>query len=144
MKTTVIPMSRGCAIAIAALVAAAASSAQTSQSWDYKSYPRDRQSGQYLKDKFNLSTITVEEKDGKASFRMVTPGRGDPCFSRGELPAEVERSAETTIIVVRPELSGCEPFRYVIKNDGSGGVRMNWRNERWVPDGLDHGLTPKR
>jgi hypothetical protein len=126
----------------AVLVLAAQAGAQT-QSWDYKSYPRDRQSGQYLKDRFNLATVTLDEKDGKATFRMITPGRGDPCVSRGELPAEVERNAETTTITVRPELAGCDPFRYVIRNDGSGGVRMHWRHERWTPDGLDHGLTRK-
>jgi hypothetical protein len=131
------------AMALPLLLLAAPAHAQT-QSWDYKSYPRDRQTGQYLKDKFNLSTITVEEKDGRASFRMITPGRGDPCFSRGDLPAVVERGPETTTITVTPELAGCEPFRYVIKNDGTGGVRMNLRNERWVPDGLDHGLTRKQ
>src|SRR5688500_11783019 len=128
-------------LAIPLLLAAMPSHAQT-QSWEYKSYPRDRQSGLYLKDKFNLATITVEEKDGKATFRMITPGRGDPCFNRGELPAVVERGAETTTITVTPELSGCDPFRYVIKNDGSGGVRLKLRNDGgWVPDGLDHGLT---
>ena len=131
------------AIATALLLVTTSSRAQ-SQSWDYKSYARDRQSGQYLKDKFNISTITLEEKDGKASFRMITPGRGDPCFSRGDLPASVERQAETITIVVTPELAGCDPFRYVIKNDGSGGTRYVRKGENWVPDGLDHGLTRKQ
>jgi len=130
------------ALAIPLLLLATPTHAQT-QSWDYKAYPRDKQSGQYLKDKFNIATVTVEEKDGKATFRMITPGRGDLCFSRSDLPAEVERNAETTTITVKPELAGCEHFRYVIKNDGSGGVRMVMRNERWVSDGLDHGLTRK-
>jgi hypothetical protein len=131
------------AIAITLLLVATQGHAQT-QSWEYKAYQRDRTSGQYSKDKFLVATVSVEESGGKAVFRMVTPGRGDPCISRGELPAEVQRDADTTTITVTPELSGCEPFRYVIKNDGSGGVRMNFRNERWVSDGLDHGLTRKQ
>jgi hypothetical protein len=40
------------------------------------------------------------------------------------------------------ELAGCEPFRHVIKNDGSGGVRYHRKDDRWVSDGFDHGLTP--
>lgn len=144
MKTrTVRTLTRCSALAIAWLLIAAHARAQT-QSWEYKAYPRDPQSGQYRKDKFNVATITLEEKDGKASFRMITPGRGDPCFNRGELPATVERGAETTTIIVTPDLAGCEPFRYVIKNDGSGGTRYNFKGERWVPDGLDHGLTRKQ
>jgi hypothetical protein len=137
-----ITLARCCAIALPLLLAATHGRAQT-QSWEYKAYQRDRASGLYNKEKFNVATVSLEEKDGKAMFRMVTPGRGDPCISRGELPAEVERNAETTTITVRPELAGCEPFRYVIKNDGSGGVKMHLRNERWAPDGFDHGLTRK-
>jgi hypothetical protein len=122
---------------------AAQAVAQT-QSWDYKSYIKDKTSGQYNKEKFLTSTIKLEEKDGKATFRMITAGRGDPCISRSDLPAEVERSPDTLTIVVKPELAGCEPFRYVIKNDGSGGVRYHRRDDRWVSDGFDHGLTPTR
>ena len=61
-----------------------------------------------------------------------------------DLFAEVERSAETTIIVVKPPLAGCEPFRYVIRNDGTGGMRYNLREDRWKPDGMDHDLTPAK
>lgn len=118
--------------------------AQTKQSWDYKSYQKDRLSGQYSKDRFLVSTVSIEEKDGKASFRMVTPGRGDPCISKSDLPAEVQRDAETTTITVTPETAGCEPFRYVIRNDGSGGVRLHLRGEQWKADGFDHGLTPAK
>jgi hypothetical protein len=114
------------------------------QSWDYKSYQKDRTSGQYSKERFLSATITLEEQDGKATFRMVSSGRGDPCVSRGELPAEVQRTAETLMITVLPPLAGCEPFRYIIRNDGSGGVRQHKREERWVDDGFDHGLTPRK
>jgi len=114
------------------------------QSWDYKSAMRDPLSGQYSKDRFRHSTITLEERDGQARFRMITAGRGDPCISQSELPAEVQRSDQITTITVTPPLTGCEPFRYLIRNDGSGGVRQIRRNERWVDDGFDHGLTPTK
>lgn len=136
-------MHRSLATVLAALVAVGSAAAQT-QRWDYKSYQKDRLSGQYSKDRFLAATVSVEEKDGKASFRMVTPGRGDPCISRSDLPAEVQRDAETTTITVTPGMAGCEPFRYVIRNDGSGGVRQHRRGEQWKDDGLDHGLTPAK
>ena len=129
----------GCAIALAC----GAALAQT-QSWNYKSYLRDRTTGQYNKEKFVTSTITLTEKDGKAMFRMITAGRGDPCISASDLPAEVQRAAEITAITVTPTLSGCEPFRYEIKNDGSGGIRQFRRNDRWIADGFDHDLTPAK
>ncbi len=131
------------AVALAAGLAGLAAQAET-QKWNYKSYLKDRTSGQYSKENFRVSTISLEEKDGKATFRMMSSGRGDPCISDRDMPAEVERSAETTIIVVKPPLAGCEPFRYVIRNDGSGGVRYNFREDRWKPDGMDHDLTPAK
>lgn len=129
---------------LAGATAFAVTAAWAEETWNYKSYIKDRASGQYSKDKFVTSTVSVTEKDGKAVFRMITSGRGDPCISTGDLPAEVERGAETTKVTVTPTLTGCEPFRYLIKNDGSGGVRLARRGEHWVPDGLDHDLTPKK
>jgi hypothetical protein len=131
-------------IAIAAFAAASGAAVADKLSWEYKSYQKDPVSGQYTKERFLTSTITLEEKDGKATFRMLTVGKGDPCISRSDLPAEVQRDAETMTITVTPTMAGCEPFRYIIRNDGSGGVRQHRRNERWSSDGFDHGLTPKK
>lgn len=124
------------------LALAGAPALAQSQSWEYRSMQKDPMTGQYSKDRFRSSTITLQEKDGKAVFRMIAGARGDPCYSRGDLPAEVQRDAETTTITVLPPLAGCQPFRFVIRNDGSGGVRQNARGERWVDDGLERGLTP--
>jgi hypothetical protein len=132
------------AIAIVTLAMASAAALAQKQSWDYKSYRKDPNSGQYDKTRFVTSTVSVEEKDGKAVFRMITPGKGDPCFNQGELPAEVQRNAEIVTITVTPTLAGCAPFRYLIRTDGSGGVRQNQRDARWVDDGFDHGLTPQK
>lgn len=137
-------MNRTASLAFAALAAAASTAFAQTQRWDYKSYQKDKLSGQYSKERFLTATVSITEKDGKASFRMVTPGRGDPCISQGDLPAEVVREAQMTTITVTPELAGCEPFRYVIRNDGSGGTRQHRRGEQWKPDGFDHGLTPMR
>ena len=131
-------------LAFACMAIASTTALAQKQSWDYKSYVKDPASGQYSKDNFRTSTVSLDEKDGKAVFRMVSPGRGDPCISQSDLPAEVQRDAETTTITVLPPLAGCEPFRYIIKNDGSGGVRQHRRGERWANDGFDHGLTPKK
>ena len=133
-------------ILLAAAAAFAVTAAQAQESWNYKSYIKDQYSGTYDKTKFRTSTVSLkDEKDGKGTFRMITAaGRPDPCISAGDLPAEVERTAETLTITVLPPLAGCEPFRYVIKTDGSGGVRMARRGDAWVPDGFDHDLTPKK
>ena len=132
-------------ISLAGAAAFAVTAAQA-QDWNYKSYIKDPLSGTYDITKFRTSTISLkDEKDGKGMFRMITAAaRPDPCISAGDLPAEVERSAETVTITVTPPLHGCEPFRYVIKTDGSGGVRMGRRNDQWLSDGFDHDLTPKK
>lgn len=126
-----------CAAAFAAVPAAA-------QTWDYKAYAKDPRTGQYDKNRSVTAKVSIEEKDGAWSFRMVVPGKGDPCISRGSLPAEVEKSDATTIITVKPLLADCESFRYVIRNDGSGGVKQKKHGDTWVDDGWDHGLTPAK
>lgn len=131
------------AAVLAAGLLALAAQAET-QRWNYKSYIKDKLSGQYSKDNFRVSTIKLDEKEGQATFRMVTAGRGDPCISERDWPAEVTRTAETTTILVKPTLGGCEPFRYVIRNDGTGGIRYHLREDRWVSDGMDHDLTPAK
>lgn len=127
------------ALAIAAALVCASAQAQT---WEYKSYKKGNMGGQYNKDVFTMGTISVEEKDGKAFFRM-NAGAVDACL-RGEIPALVTKSDATTIVEPQIALAGCEKFRYVIRNDGSGGQRESWRNDQWVDTKWDHGLTPKK
>lgn len=132
---------RAAAIFCATLLAASSVAAQT---WNYKVYLKDPRNGQFDKSRFRTTTISIEEKDGSWHFRMLTSGKGDPCFNQGLLPAEVQKTEQTTVITVKPLLADCEPFRYVIRNDGSGGVRQNQRGDRWVADGFDHDLTPAK
>lgn len=143
MKPNLNASAAGLALGLTIALTGGAAMAET-QVWNYKSYIRDKTSGQYNKEKFVTSTVKLTESDGKAVFRMITPGRGDLCISAGDLPAEVQRAAEITTITVTPTLVGCEPFRYEIKNDGSGGTRLHRRHDRWVPDGFDHDLTPAK
>ena len=49
----------------------------------------------------------------------------------------------TTIITPVPITPDCLA-RYVIKNDGTGGVRETKVGDAWFPDGFDRDLTPKR
>ncbi len=126
-------------LALATLLACASAQAQT---WEYKSYRKQGMGGQYNKDVFIAGTITVEEKDGKPYFQM-NAGPLDGCL-RGGVPATVVKTAETTTIEPQISLAGCDKFRYVIQNDGSGGIREHLRGEQWLNDKFDHGLTPKK
>lgn len=74
---------------------------------------------------------------------MTNSGRRT-CISRSALPAEVQKTEQTTTITVTPLLADREPFRYVIQNDGSGGVKQYRRGDNWVADKFDHGLTPTK
>ncbi|HMN78045.1 MAG TPA: hypothetical protein PKC97_18475 [Burkholderiaceae bacterium] len=132
---------RACALLCGAALAASSAVAQT---WDYKAYIKDPRNGQYDATRFRTTTISIEEKNGQWSFQMTNPGKGDPCISRGALPAEVQKTEQTTTITVTPLLADCEPFRYVIQNDGSGGVKLYKRGDNWVADKFDHGLTPTK
>ena len=112
------------ALLAAALLAPLAAPAQT---WEYKSYKKKGLGGQYDKENYVVGSVTLQEKDGKSTF-LTNAGAMDAC-RRGELPAQVTRTdAEITI---EPEISmaGCEKFRLVIRNDGSGGRREVWRGD---------------
>lgn len=135
-------MSRPSSIALAvfALGTALFAGPAAAQTWEYKSYKKGGLGGQYSKDNFVVGTISLEEKDGKSYFR-TTAGAMDAC-RRAELPAQVTRSDETLTIEPEITMAGCERFRVVIRNDGSGGHREIWHNDKWVKSKWDHGLTP--
>ena len=129
----------GATLSMALTLAAVAVSAQT---WEYKSYKKKGLGGNFDPNQFVIGTVTLEEKDGKATLAM-NAGTMDAC-RRGEMPAAVTRTdAEITI---EPEISlaGCEKWRLVIRNDGSGGHRETWHADHWVLDKWDHGLALKK
>lgn len=131
----------GIAVIAALVLLATTTTTAQAQTWEYKSYKRDRNTGgQYNKDNFVAGTIAVEEKDGKAYFRMLA-GNLDICY-RGALPVTLTKTEATTVIEVQQAVAGCEEFRYTIQNDGSGGFKEVRVGERWVKSRFDHGLTP--
>ena len=124
------------AAAAKAATASAAPSIQKAgpQSWEYLTYNARGPSVR--------GYISIEDKGGKTIFRMVA-GYTDICYS-GELDATVVRTEIATVITALRDLRGCEPVRYVIWNDGTGGQRHIKKGSSWVSDGLDHGLTPRK
>ena len=127
-------------IATAALIALAACTGAWAQSWDYtvvKKGNRSKAAGEVVN-----ATVQLEERDGKAYFRM-SGGSNDLCL-RGELPATVTRTAETTTIEPLFSMAGCEAFRLVIRNNGSGGEREFKRGDQWVGSNSEHGLKPSK
>ena len=134
MHTSKIPI----AFALAAIAISGAAAAQT---WNYKSYKKNS-TGQWDKNEFVAGTISVEEKDGEAFFTL-SAGRTDLCY-RGKLPASVTKTEAVTVIEVTQPVPGCEQFRYTIRNDGSGGIKETKTGDRWVKNGFDFDLTPKR
>lgn len=109
--------------------------------WNYKSYKKGA-SGTFDRSHFVAGTLTLEEEGGQATI-TITAGTLDACLG-GALPVTVTRTDAQTIIEVPPRVSGCEHFRFVIRNDGSGGVREGKRGERWFTYTYDFDLTPKK
>ena len=110
--------------------------------WKYKSYRKSATSG-YSKDAFIEGTLSVTQKDGKWLMDLTVGGNNTgPCY-RTPIEAEVTRTEETTTI--EPKLvAGCDLYRYVVRNDGSGGQRQVRKGEKWVNDGFDHDLKAMR
>lgn len=138
MNTQTMAILRPTLLAIAAAFTVTAVQAQV---WDYKSYKRDPQTKRYSKDVFVTGTISVEEKGSESFFRMIAGGV-DVCY-RGAIPVTVERGAGTVVITSKQPMTGCEDFRYRIREDGSGGTKEvkdpggEWRNSVF-----DHSLRP--
>lgn len=89
-----------------------------------------------------LGYITLQQEDAKPVLRMF--GRLNNCWGRQALKADVAKTAAHTTITVEPAMFGCEEIRFVIKNDGTGGVRQVRRGGEWVDDGVDRGLTLRK
>ena len=88
--------------------------------------------------------ITLTDKGGgEYSFKMVAANL-DQCW-HSNVKATVEKTDATTVIETIPPYQGCNPVRFVIKNDGSGGERQNkTQNGAWRADGRDRGITLKQ
>jgi len=104
------------------------------QTWNYRSYYNGQPAAP--------GSVTLSENGGKPSLRMVF-SYASICY-RGDLDATVERNDTITIITVPPHLRGCDEFRLVIKNDGTGGLREMKKGSAWVWDGAERGLTIRK
>jgi hypothetical protein len=87
-------------------------------------------------------SVSLEHRDGKPVVRMH--GRLNDCWARQELKAQVTKTVEATTITVAPAMIGCEEIRFVIKNDGTGGVRQIKNGGDWADDGFERDLTLRK
>lgn len=118
-------------LAIPVLLTLSLSNPSFAQKWDYAAY--------YPNGGSEVGSVTLEEKDGEATFRMIAPGL-DACLKQ-PLKADVVRTATHLTITPKPPFPGCFEIRLQIRLDGTGGVAEYKRGDRWVPDKRDRKLT---
>jgi hypothetical protein len=108
------------------------------QSWNYQTYDSVRIGWT------EIGYIVLEQRGAEYNFGMVAPGLG-PCYS-ATVRASVERTDATTTITPEPRRADCGQYRFVIKNDGSGGFRQNWDGTTWRNErvGVERLLTPRQ
>jgi hypothetical protein len=112
--------------------------ASATQTWDYTVYdPRENRPWPAL--------LVLKEQGGAATVETQRPGMSDQCA--GESKAAVERAAATITITKEPLMPFCNPVRYVIKADGTGGKVQLYRSEpnvHWADDPRDRKLTLRK
>ena len=87
--------------------------------------------------------VLTDKGGGEYSFKMIAPNL-DQCWS-SILKATAEKTDTITIIETVPPYQGCNPVRFVVKNDGSGGERqIKTQSGAWRTDGRDRGLALKQ
>ncbi len=131
------------AAAVVALLAGPGLAHADEHVWNYKSYKKARSGGSFDANNFVTGTLTLDEKPGGQATVTISAGFIEACYS-GALPATVSRTDTQTVIEVPPRMPGCEHYRYVIRNDGSGGARETKRGDGWVNGRFDHDLTAKK
>jgi hypothetical protein len=139
MMGSVSSATRFCLGAIGLLFSIAA---HAQQSWDYVSYPDGQGVVNDVNKPLYRGYITLDETGPKPIFRMYS-GKVTQCFD-GSIEAQVKKTADETVIVVKRDLKGCGSARFVVKNDGSGGRREILQNGVWKWDGFERGLTLRK
>jgi|SRR5450631_192772 hypothetical protein len=124
-------------ISVAGLLASALASAE---SWDYRTYAPG--SASRLGGASAPGYLTLQEKAGESRINIVAPNL-NACYE-SELQASVERTDQSIVITVMPRFPSCEEVRFVIKADGTGGVRQVKRGGAWADDGTERGLTIRK
>ena len=108
-------------------------------SWTYHSYYFNGQP-------YVLGYFSIDKPTGQTKLRF-SAGSLNSCYS-GELDANVVRARGLTYIYANRDRRNCDEIRLVIRNDGSGGEQLTRKDSKkdaeWVPDGLNHVLTPRK
>lgn len=134
-------------IICASILGAGETSASAAAEWDFLLPPNSFAANikANLNPGYRRAKAQLFQEGAAYSFRVQGAGV-DECLDR-EMPASVEKSAETTTITPEPPMKACPRIRLVIKNDGTGGllqVKAGKRNaETWVDDENDYGLTKR-
>jgi hypothetical protein len=86
----------------------------------------------------------TEYSDGSAAWRIR--GAGVSACDQGEHKANVRRTNSTMgvpiiVVLVEPRMTGCEPVKFVMKVDGTGGWSEVVRDGKWIPMDRSLGLT---
>ncbi len=116
-----------------ALAACAAGCATSTQSWNYRTYdfvPTSPSETGY---------IVLTRSGDEYTLRMIAPGLSS-CYV-APLRASVQVTEATTVVTPEPRHAHCERFRFVIRNDGTGGVRQDWNGTTWRTERRERLLT---
>lgn len=96
-----------------------------------------------LGEKVGAGRLELTETAGQASVRITTDQvKVSPCL-QARLNAHVWRDETTTTIITEPASGVCEPYMYVIRNDGGGGKQYTQVLGAWAQETLNQDLTPR-
>ncbi len=105
------------------------------ESWHYQSWNNGS--------KGDIGHITLLENGSTATLQFFSGTQMSRCY-RTALKAAVERTADTITITTEPIMGGCDTVRFLIKADGSGGVREVKQGDAWVRDVQERDLRLKQ
>jgi hypothetical protein len=103
--------------------------------WNYRAYSNGKPYG--------MMYFTLDEKSGEYIFQVASSASMDSCYRSPMKAVVIGDEATLTITPIFP-MNGCGDARFVVKTDGSGGIRENKEGGVWRPDGLDRVMTLKR
>jgi hypothetical protein len=119
----------------ASIMIAATFSSATTTEWNYMSY--NVNSGAIA----DPGYLSLEESDKGATLKIFVPTLVK-CFSQ-TLDAVVQRTDKSITITTTAAIHGCDQNRFILKVDGTGGIRQTKVNDKWVTDKRDRLLTIK-
>lgn len=120
-----------------ALAAFSSVGAHAGRVWNFTGYS-SMSGAPVLGGEFNLGDV---DQDGNARVSIFM-GRSMMTCVRGRVLAKVEETAAATVVTVPAGMVGCDPTRYTILKDGSGGYSETFVNNEWQ-DKKNREMTPK-